>query len=166
MKKEKVRKRQIANMLGSSKQAMVLSIKNLEILLCSMPNSVEELREKRRKIFHKREALKKELSHFEHSMKGVGAKIEKYKQPQAVYEFFKVMKSLRRVQRFIDETANLKYDAHLRNFGEEFEQAKLRIKDCTTEKKALKKKAKKYSTLFDMPVEEIKAHGIRPEKLI
>ena len=50
----------------------------------------------------------------------------------------------------LDDVANVRFDAHLRNFGVDFEQAKLRIRHCYYERRSIKIKTQKYSRLFFM----------------
>ena len=76
------------------------------------------------------------------------------------------MNSLRRAQRLINDAHNVKFDAHLKNFGETFEQALLRIKDCNLEKKSIKSKFMKYDKLFSMGIEQMKMNGISPTNLL
>ena len=60
--KDKNRKRQISNMLAQVKQTYVLAIKNLEMDLIGIPNSMKH---KRQKLAIKREVLRKELTFHE-----------------------------------------------------------------------------------------------------
>jgi hypothetical protein len=66
----------------------------------------------------------------------------------------------------IDDASNVKFDAHLKNFGDAFDQAKLRIKQCNLEKYSIKSKFKKYDSLFSMSIDQMKAHGIAPSNLL
>ena len=93
---------------------LVMCIHALEIEILRIPKSVMV---KRRKISKKREILRKELAHHIKQMRGEGKRIKDYTNQHIQYEFYKVMCSWRRVQRFIDDVFNLKFDAHLRNFG-------------------------------------------------
>ena len=58
VKKDKIRRRQICNMLAQIKQTVVYAIKSLEMDLIRIPKS---LAFKRRKVSKKREVLRKEL---------------------------------------------------------------------------------------------------------
>ena len=75
------------------------------------------------------------------------------------------MKEWRGVQKILDDVNNLKFDAHLRNFGNDFDMAKKQIQHCYFQKRLLKKKALKYQCLFDLPEENMIHAGINPHTL-
>ena len=128
-------------------------------------NKKRKLTVKMRKLVKKRDAIRRELAFHTIDMKGYGKRLLRFTKKQSVYEFYKVMSSLRRAQKFLDEVANLKFDAHLRNFGTDFEQAKKHIKSCYYQKREVKLKAAKYKRLFDLPYDKIHGCGIDYEKL-
>ena len=93
------------------------------------------VRIKRRKISKRREVLRKELDNHVKMMRGEAKRIRNYSKRQVVFEFFKVMSSWRRVAKFIDDVANLKFDTHLRNFkSDDLVKAKKQIKHLHFEK--------------------------------
>lgn len=98
-------------------------------------------------------------------MAGEGKRLEKYSKKQATYEFFSALLQYRQVQKILQDVANLKFDAHLRNFGENFDRALVRIKSCNLERQAIKKKKEKYGALWDLPDAESKVRGMNRTKL-
>ena len=50
----------------------------------------------------------------------------------------------------IEEVVNIKFDVHLRYFGDDFDQAKIRIKHCSLEQQVIHKKIEKYAALWDL----------------
>ena len=57
---------------------------------------------------------------------------------------------LQQVEKMMVIVQNLKFDMHLRNFGDDFDQAKIRIKSCSLEQEVIQKKTEKYSSLWDL----------------
>ena len=79
-----------------------------------------------------------------------GARLQIYPKKFVVYEYFRAQRMLQKVQNMLDNTVNMKFDAHLRNNGDEFDQALLRIKSCSLEKEAIQQKTEKYRFLWDL----------------
>ena len=92
--KDKIRRRQIANMQAIIKSILVLCIKFLEMDLIRLPKLKIH---KRRKISKKREIIRKELNNHVHIMRGEGRRLQNYTRKHIQFEFYKVMCSLRRV---------------------------------------------------------------------
>lgn len=89
--------------------------------------------------------MRKELDNHVQMMKGEAKRIKNYSTRHVIFEFFKVMSSWRRVLKFLDDVANLKFDAHLRNIkSDDLMKAKKQIKHLHFEKQQIKIKMRKY----------------------
>ena len=66
-----------------------------------------------------------------------GARLQLYPKKLVVYEYYRAQRMLQQVQNMMENTVNLKFDAHLRNNGDDFGQALLRIKSCSLEREAI-----------------------------